>query len=450
MPLFIPGFASRQNYKLFFSISIFIFLVAVISYFTLTIALLNSYPDITLTFDKNPDYIIKKLNNHVNNLITEKRKVAIEQLLMLYKQNNSREKLMDKAAGEQQEITRKLVELSRAALREDPLNAELYRLLGQLYELTGNSSLANNAMFAASELSSQEAIAHELIFRNNLKQNNLESAYYYADRLFSFAPEVMRYYVPAFKIMIENDTLRKQLVKFLSRKPNWRIGFFSQIVPQLSDSQSENILSVFRSLKTTSNPPTNGEINLFLTSLIAQHKYRLAYQSWTSLLPQEETDKIAYINNGGFDRDLTGAPFDWSISGGKESRAQINSYAGQKSNAVLNVEFGNGCITLPNISQLVLLNSGNYYIEGRYKGEIMGKRGLFWAARCVDGRKIGTSNEIIGRFIKWTQFKFEIVIPDEKCEAQILYLLHGARSPSEQILSGSISFDDILVTKTNE
>ncbi len=429
----------------FVILSISLFLLALITHFALSLSLRNDYPEIALKLNKDSIAVTNQLSSFVSEKIASKRNSNLPEHAGQVEQKQLQTAPGLNGVVTDNDISNKLISHATNVLINDPLNGELYRLLGQLNEFEGNQSSAYKLMSAASDISSREIIAHDLNLRLNLKNNRPKAALVYADRLFSFAPELVVHYIPAFNFFLQNDVPREGLARRLSRNPYWRVNFMSQVVPRLSDNHN-NILSLFSSLNKTSFPVNNKELNYYITSLISAGKYDIAYQTWRSFLLPDRLEKLSLINNGSFEEDPTGLPFDWTIAGGKEARAQLNDIRGDNNARALNVELGNGRIIFPNISQLIVLAPGNYRIDGRYTGEAIGKRGLFWSVYCLGGNKLGSSEQILGRFSNWRDFHFEFNVPDSNCRAQRIFLHHGARSPSEQILSGSIYFDDIRAT----
>ena len=420
-----------------------ILLFAIISHFALSSSLRDESPEIALQLNKNSIAFSNELSRYVSEKIASKKNKIPSANIGPADQNQPQASLDTNIGQKATNKSTKLIYDTTNVLMTDPLNGERYRLLGQLNELEGNHGSAYKLMSVASDISSREIIAHDLNLRLNLKSNRPEAALIYADRLFSFAPELVVHYIPAFTFFLQIDSSRADLVQRLGRNPNWRLNFMSQIIPKLTDNYNHVIISLFNSINKTTFPVNNKELNFYITSLISAGKYDLAYKTWLSFLTPDQLKKLALINNGGFEEDPTGLPFDWILVGGKEARSQLNEMRGRNNSRALNVELGNGRITLPNISQLIVLAPGSYRIDGKYIGEAIGKRGLFWSVYCLGGNKIGSSEEILGRFSNWKTFHFEINIPVGNCRAQRIVLQHGARSPSEQILSGSIFFDEI-------
>ncbi len=428
------------------SLFIFIVLVAAISHFALPFALKNDYPDLSLKLNRNSPAFAIELNNYVAALVKNKSSVSSQVNSTPPSTGNAQANSIAQGPAARSKDFSKMIDRSRNILLSDPLNGEYYRLLGQLYAFANRNDLAYRLMMVASDISPGEIVAHDYIFRVNLQNNRPVIALLYGDRLFSIFNEIIGYYAPAFSLIIKDPNSREKLVQLLVRNPNWRVDFFSKIAPNLANKQVDETLALLTALNKTSAPVTNNELKNLILSMMAAGKYDLAHQTLISLLPPRDPDTITLLNNGGFDQVPTGLTFDWEFGEGKEARAQIDTID-RTGNRVLSIEFGNGRITFPNIRQVVILKPGKYLVEGKYQGEAIGKRGLFWTVSCYRGKSIADSEEIRGRFPDWRAFAFEIEIPQENCAAQVLSLRHGARSPSEQIIRGSISFDDVKITE---
>ena len=284
------------------SLLIFVVLFASISHFALPYALKTKYPDLSLKLNKNSPAFAIELNNYVSALAKNKRSVSPQVNSTPPATSNTQANSNAQGPAVRPKDFSKMVERSKNTLFSDPLNAEYYRLLGQLYELVNRSDLANRLMMVASDISPSEIIAHEYNFRLNLQNNRPVIALLYGDRLFSIFNEIISYYAPAFRLIIKDPQARERLTQLLVRNPNWRFNFFYQIVPNLADKNIDEVLALLTALNKTSAPVTNNELKYLIYSLMAAGKYNLAHETLISLLPPGGIDKITSVNNGGFDR----------------------------------------------------------------------------------------------------------------------------------------------------
>ena len=96
-----------------------------------------------------------------------------------------------------------------------------------------------------------------------------------------------------------------------------------------------------------------------------------------------------------------------------------------------------------------MLAPGAYELKGQYKGEIIGRRGLQWSITCAGPARnsIGESRMFLGTARTWTDFLISFTVPDADCRAQKLRLSLTARSASERLVSGSIWYDKMEISR---
>ena len=97
-----------------------------------------------------------------------------------------------------------------------------------------------------------------------------------------------------------------------------------------------------------------------------------------------------------------------------------------------------------------MLPPGAYSFKGSLRGEVVGRRGVLWDISCRDGASLGQSEMLVGSFPDWRAFEFSLVVPETGCAAQLVKLKLAARSPSEQLVSGAIWFDEFSISRQKE
>lgn len=433
-------------------LSLFVLLLVLLTLifkYTLSLALSENNTQIALQLNAaNTEAIFNDLNQMITSLATNQHHSAPTGSLKTSSdmpekplQNYDNKAYLSK-------ISNKLIERIKYALLDDPLNSKLYRLAAQIYAFNNNIPKAVALMTKASSLSPHEIMAHDYMFRYSLQTNHVKAALFYLDRLFSSAPELMISYSPFMEILIRENTARSEIVRLLSLNPVWRAAFFSQVVPKIMPGSPDVISMIYEDLNKAKAPANSIELGYFINALIASKKFSDAYDTWLRFLPGDDLETLSFINNGGFDRDPSGLIFDWIFSGGKEAGAQIGNVPGEDNRRALNIEFGQGRVTFPNVYEYIALAPGAYHIQGLTKGDVSGRRGLVWSLVCVGGKALGESSQILGRMRQWQTFEFDVVVPESNCDLQKISLRHDARSPSEQIISGSIWFDDLVATRS--
>jgi hypothetical protein len=202
------------------------------------------------------------------------------------------------------------------------------------------------------------------------------------------------------------------------------------------------------SVKNTPAPPTANDLNSYLKALIRNKFPELAYYVWLQFLPPDQLGSVGLLFNGSFERLASGAPFDWVVTPGTGVTIDFvprPDLAGQRA---LQVEFGHGRVDFRGVAQVTMLSPGAYKFTGRYKGQLAGRRGLEWRIACADAADpLAKSAMAIGTIPVWIDFAVPFTVPETGCRSQSVSLALDARSASEQLVSGSVWYDDLQVVR---
>lgn len=357
---------------------------------------------------------------------------------------------LDQPAGREQLTPKRLKALREqveTAVMIYPLSSRGYRLLGQIAELQGFGGEVEKFMRAATRRSLRESFAVYWMMRKNFERKNYSAAAYYADVLLRSANAIDAA-LPYLARMAEDKNGRREVERLLAANPLWRLGFFTELGSYITDARTP--LELLLSLKDTQTAPTTKELNAYQLFLVAHNLYDLAYDAWLQFLPSEKLEGVGFLFNGKFESQPSGAPFDWQWTEGVNVVSDLASRPENASDHALVIELGPGRVEFPSINQTIMLTPGTYVLKGSLMGEVIGPRGLNWKVTCVNGAAIGQSETILGSFPEWRNFEFPLVVPDSGCSVQSLQLLFAARSPSEQLVSGEIWFDDLSISRKDE
>jgi hypothetical protein len=149
----------------------------------------------------------------------------------------------------------------------------------------------------------------------------------------------------------------------------------------------------------------------------------------------------------GFEAASNGLPFDWSISVGSGATVEVSARPDAPGQHALLLELGPGRVEFPGVTQMLLLTPGAYHLKGQLKGELEGRRGLQWRVVCAAGQPLGESEMFVGEAPDWKDFEFDFTVPDNDCRAQYLRLALAARSASEQLVSGTVWYDSLRLSR---
>lgn len=331
----------------------------------------------------------------------------------------------------------------------EPLNARTIRQLGQIADLQGDAKAAERLMHMAARLSLNETLAIEWMFRKSLAAGDYRAAMYYADALLRSRPHLVKDAAPALTKLATAAEGRNELVKFLAAQPRWREPFLGAMISNVTDARTP--FEIFVALRDTPAPPRQIELSRYVSFLTSHKFFDLAYFTWLQFLPPEQLDNLGFLYNGGFERAPSGFPFDWSVGRGSGVTVEIAPRLDADDKHALLVAFSASRASFPPVSQWIALPPGAYQFKGSLKGELSARRGLQWSVSCIGRPQAIAESEIfVGRYRDWKNFEFSLTIPETGCGPQIVKLSHVARSPSEQMASGAMWFDDLSIDRQPE
>jgi tetratricopeptide (TPR) repeat protein len=334
-----------------------------------------------------------------------------------------------------------------SALMNEPLNARALRILGQLADTSKDNDDASKYMTAAARLSLHEGIAVYWLMRKSTAANDYKAAISYADALLRTDPGLGPYVVPILAHFAEQQASKDLVKTLLESNPPWRGLFFGALPDSVTDARTP--LEFLLALSTTPTPPTSAEIGRYLDFLIRHRFYDLAYYTWLQFLPADELRNAGLLFNGSFEVAPSGLPFDWVITQGSGVTIDIVPRRDKNNAHALLVDFLYGRVDYHSVSELVLLPPGTYQFAGQYNGKIAGPRGLKWRIVCAgeSNTRIGESPMISGVTSAWKDIEFIFTVPAADCRAQYVRLDLDARMASEQLVSGSMLFDELHISR---
>jgi hypothetical protein len=304
-------------------------------------------------------------------------------------------------------------------------------------------------MEAAARRKIHESAAVLWLLRNSYEKKDYAATLFYADALLRTRSEGMPHVLPILGRMAENPEAKAELEKLLAAAPPWRRAFFSALPRAVSDARTPLLLLL--AIRGPPSPPTLADVRDYVGVLIAHKFYELAYYTWLQFLPPEQLSSAGFLFNGSFELTPSGLPFDWVLSGGAGATIDIAPRPDEVGRRALFIELGPGRVEFNGVAQTLLLAPGTYRFQGKYQGEIVGPRGLVWRVACVGGagEPIGQSPMMVGVAAPWEDVEFSFTVPGTECRAQQLRLVLDARMASEQLVSGSVRYDELRILRSN-
>jgi hypothetical protein len=334
--------------------------------------------------------------------------------------------------------------LASAALLLEPLSARALRILGQA---TKDGEDIRRFMDAAFSTSLHESSAALWLIDFNFEHKNYAETARLADVLLRADPN-MAYPLALLGRMAETDG-RSEVHKLLAQNPPWRLLFFEHLEGGISDARTP--LELLMALQGDDAGPSSKEVQLYLSFLMRNKLYNLAYYTWLVFLPQEQLSSTGLLANADFTFPLSGKAFDWDLKGAEGVRIGIDPEPDNPKKSALHLNFIGGRVGEHSVSQKLMLSPGDYRMSGRQMGNLVGPRGVKWQVSCLDSPSSPPTavSPMLTGARQWAPFEFQIKVPKVACPAQEVRLYLDARSASERVVSGHIWFDDLNIQRNS-
>ena len=333
------------------------------------------------------------------------------------------------------------------ALAANPMSARAVRMLGQLADLEGDREKASRLLEVAARRSKHESMAVYLMIRRNLDAKNWEAAMFYADLAIRSRPELMPAVTPLLVRMAETPGANPVLKAALADDPAWRTSFLSDMLRHVTHTGTP--LDLLVHLKASKRPPATDEAKAYLGLLVQANLLSAAYFARLQLMTPEQLAGAGFVLNGDFQQPNSELPFDWVLPKPVGATVEIARVPGDSENRALRIEFGSGRVQLGEVQQRLMLPPGNYRLTARFRGEILGRRGMKLIVSCAStpvADQLGESPVFLGNQSAWRTKEFVFTVRDT-CLSQMLRVRHDARFASEQFASGVVWYDDIHIAR---
>lgn len=333
------------------------------------------------------------------------------------------------------------------AMLGDPLNARALRILGQAAAAAGNDAAAVRFMRMAAQLSLHQSIAVYWLLVYSVEHKDYKAALTYADVVLRTLPGFDAYVMPALARIAADGNGVSLLKAVLADNPPWRSTVLQNLPRAVDDERI--LLDIFVALRRSRHPPTAAELDPYLNFLVEHRMYQLGYYTWLQFLRPDELAGAGLLYDGDFETPPSGGPFDWHIEQGFGVSIEVAERPDKPGDHALSLAFESGRVEYHSVKQLLMLTPGHYHLGARYKGELVGPRGLKWRLTCAESPEhpFAESAMINGRAPAWSEVDLDFTVPAEGCRAQYLSLDLDARMPSERFISGTIWFDDLRIQR---
>jgi hypothetical protein len=335
--------------------------------------------------------------------------------------------------------------LAFEALEYDPLERRAIRVLAQLESAAGNTQRADVLLGVAADRSLRDAEVQGAFIDVLLSRGDYSEALVRIDALMRSRPDVTQGLLQVLVVMARIPETRRALIAYLGAEPPWR----EQVLGVLArEAELESVSAVLAGLRSGPVPPRPDEISPYFDRLLRDGRFGEAYAAWLGFLAPGKAADVKHINNGGFEREPDGLPYDWRFGRLRNVDIRIAKRQDAAGGQALRIAFASGRVPFAHVSQVLYLPPGFYRLSGQSRAEsLRNERGLRWRIACLEShrRRLGETNSVLGS-TPWQPFSMTFEVPPEGCGAQVLRLELDARAVLDTEISGRVWYDDLAIT----
>lgn len=336
-----------------------------------------------------------------------------------------------------------------AGLVTDPLSVEAFRQLARSAQQSGDKNYAVRLLQESFRRFFRQPDVAVQLLQDRLAKGDGKAAMTYIDAILRTRHDLVAGALPLILALEGDPAFRPTVIEAIRTKPIWRTDFLAELArsPQTEDA----FWRIYTALRQTNAAATPVELKPFLFSLVARDQVDRALSIWLSTFSDSELAKLPLLYNGDFRRSINDSPFNWSTSDVSGANIQIQGDGQEGGKQTLTINFAESRHANPAVSELVALAPGRYRLNGRVKtSEFQNARGLVWRVYCGSAAKLqlGETPRILNERTGFRPFAADFVVPSAACPIQLVRLELAARTPSEHLASGAVSFEDLSIEKT--
>lgn len=336
---------------------------------------------------------------------------------------------------------------ARAALRDSPLAAGAWRVLGEVALQRGDGAAAEARFRIAARLDPRDVATQSWLAAAALRGGRIGPALWHLDAVLRVRPALAKALDPQLLALALAPGAGPAWSAVFAAQPPWGPGFFAWACSQPASADAAvDVLDA--SLRATPAGLDAGEWNAYLDRLLGQRRWMDAYLAWVQSLPPAQRARLDNVFNGDFRDPPSGRGFDWRIGYVPGAEVQVVPRAGMPGSALELRFLDQRSPFAGQVSELLALAPGHYRLSGLARlDDLRNERGLQWTLDCAgDGTRIAATTRLRGSQ-PWRPFATDVRVPETGCGAQWLRLGLAWRIPAEQWAGGRAWFTDLRVVR---
>lgn len=346
----------------------------------------------------------------------------------------------------------KISELLQRSLNGNPSDGRVLLSLGHILLDQNEISLADEIVNQATESLPNDAYTHIEASSFWLRRNKLDNAIKSWNVVLQTTPKLKSRIFPLLLSWVEDGILKKSLNNLVLSPPVWWQEFFEYAAKNASRIATLDQLYNLRRQSPTEI--SQKERKAYVTRLQKEGLWSEAFLAWLNGLGPQGLKYMGQPYNGGFETPLTQSGFGWNFDKISGVLVGAEHTFGNQGQRALHFVFQGENRPYKHFYQTLFLAPARYRLTGSVRPDsLISTGGLRWKLRCLTtssrahfGENLGKSERFLG-VGQWRRFSLEFEILDSNCEAQDLRLESEVKGRGNDVMSGEIWFDSMVIER---
>jgi hypothetical protein len=245
--------------------------------------------------------------------------------------------------------------------------------------------------------------------------------------------------------LARNPKALPAVVQKLIQNPPWRTTYMAKLAE--ADAEGELTYAVLSTMRAKKSSPHDAELRHILSAWMRARRFDVAYFLWLDFLNTSELLKTKLVFDGEFDLEPRNLLFDWTIFQPKNVRIAVTNKPGSATDRALIIDFAGFKGAFAHVSQNTKLVPGRYIIRFQHLARnLKTSGGLSWFFRCAEDTKLLGRSTAFAADTPWQPVSFEVDVPQEGCNTQILRLETVSKAALDTQISGQFGFDSFEIS----
>ncbi len=346
-------------------------------------------------------------------------------------------------------------ELLQRALNGNPSDGRVLLSLGKILLEQNEPFLADDLVNQAIESLPNDAYTHIEASSFWLRRNKLDNAIKSWNVVLQTTPKLKSRMFPLLLSWVEDGTQKKSLNNVLnnvvSSPPVWWQEFFEYAAKNAS--RISTLDQLYKLRRQSPIEISQNERGVYVARLQKEGLWSDAFLAWLNGLGPQGLKYMGQPYNGSFEASLSHSGFGWKFDKVNGVLVETEHTFGNQGQRALHFVFQGEDKPYKHFYQTLFLAPARYRLAGSVRPDsLISTGGLRWKLRCLInsrehfGESLGKSERFLG-VGQWRRFSLEFEIQDTHCEAQDLRLESEVSGRGNDMMSGEIWFDSMVIER---